>query len=545
MASSPIPNGMETETNRLASFLEWPGNAKAHPTLLSRAGFYYTGDGLTDEVTCFSCNGTVRNWREGAVPKRVHRARFPECSFINHNLSGITHGGGYHFANDPERDELPSISTPAYSQPSIFSDLTTDTPPNNPPGRRTTPRKVRTQTREEARNQLGPSYQTVRRYRNYDERVKSFSDDFGPLTTMPQTPVAYANSGFFFCGPDDTVQCAWCYGKLLNWGEHSLPLMEHRKFFPNCPKYGTAKHRGQTGNSNFDRELFNNAKTFHRRENFQDLGTEDLGIVTSRPSDHKYTIYSERVKTFGGWNRPPGHHQSPENMATAGFYLQDLPDKTKCFYCEGSLVCWEPLDDPFTEHALWFPDCGYMKQIRGEEFIKKTQENYTGPKLQDRRTSRNSNEKLTSGNQLPINLQEEIDMIMTSPNVTEIEQLGIPTKAIKAAITRKLQAGNGHFNDNESLLEAALKENDKLHQSEPSISALQIDKTHNKDMETILAENTKLKEERICRICMDDTACVVFLPCAHLLSCAKCAPCLQDCPTCRIPIKGTVRTFMS
>ena len=134
---------------------------------------------------------------------------------------------------------------------------------------------------------------------------------------------------------------------------------------------------------------------------------------------------------------------------------------------------------------------------------------------------------------------------MTSPNVTEIEQLGIPTKAIKAAIARKLQAGNGHFNDNESLLEAALKENDKLNQSEPSISTLQIGKTHNEDMETILAENTKLKEERICRICMDDTACVVFLPCAHLLSCAKCAPCLQDCPTCRIPIKGTVRTFMS
>ena len=134
---------------------------------------------------------------------------------------------------------------------------------------------------------------------------------------------------------------------------------------------------------------------------------------------------------------------------------------------------------------------------------------------------------------------------MASSNVTEIEQLGIPTGAIRAAITRKLQAGNGHFNDNESLLEAALKENDKLNQLELNMSTLQIEKPRDEDMETILAENTKLKEERMCRICMDDIACVVFLPCAHLLSCAKCAPCLQDCPTCRIPIKGTVRTFMS
>ena len=89
---------------------------------------------------------------------------------------------------------------------------------------------------------------------------------------------------------------------------------------------------------------------------------------------------------------------------------------------------------------------------------------------------------------MPIDLQEEIDIIMTSPNVTEIEQLGIPTKAIKVAIARKLQAGNGHFNDNESLLEAALKETDKLNQSEPNISTLQIGKTHNEDMETILAK---------------------------------------------------------
>ena len=81
---------------------------------------------------------------------------------------------------------------------------------------------------------------------------------------------------------------------------------------------------------------------------------------------------------------------------------------------------------------------------------------------------------MTSGNYLPINLQEEVEITMASSNVTEIEQLGIPTGAIRAAITRKLQAGNGHFNDNESLLEAALKENDKLNQLELNMSTLQI-----------------------------------------------------------------------
>ena len=30
-------------------------------------------------------------------------------------------------------------------------------------------------------------------------------------------------------------------------------------------------------------------------------------------------------------------------------------DDVKCFCCDGGLRCWESGDDPWVEHAKWFP----------------------------------------------------------------------------------------------------------------------------------------------------------------------------------------------
>ena len=53
----------------------------------------------------------------------------------------------------------------------------------------------------------------------------------------------------------------------------------------------------------------------------------------------------------------------------------------------------------------------------------------------------------------------------------------------------------------------------------------------------------RLREERVCKVCLDRTVCTVFVPCGHLV-CAECAPALQLCPVCRAPIRSCVRTFL-
>lgn len=58
-------------------------------------------------------------------------------------------------------------------------------------------------------------------------------------------------------------------------------------------------------------------------------------------------------------------------------------------------------------------------------------------------------------------------------------------------------------------------------------------------------ENRRLKEARLCKICMDREIATVFLPCGHLATCVHCAPSLLYCPICRQKIRATVRTFLS
>ena len=63
-----------------------------------------------------------------------------------------------------------------------------------------------------------------------------------------------------------------------------------------------------------------------------------------------------------------------------------------------------------------------------------------------------------------------------------------------------------------------------------------------KDKSTLQKENKELKELTVCKICLDEKVCIVFLPCGHLVSCAQCSPAMRRCPICRTLVKGTVRT---
>ena len=65
------------------------------------------------------------------------------------------------------------------------------------------------------------------------------------------------------------------------------------------------------------------------------------------------------------------------------------------------------------------------------------------------------------------------------------------------------------------------------------------------DPTELLKENERLREERLCRICYDREANIVFVPCGHLATCGNCASAFRDCPVCRAPIQHAVKTFMS
>lgn len=63
------------------------------------------------------------------------------------------------------------------------------------------------------------------------------------------------------------------------------------------------------------------------------------------------------------------------------------------------------------------------------------------------------------------------------------------------------------------------------------------------NVDDLKEENERLKNERLCVVCLGREKNVLFLPCAHLTACLECSLSLQNCPMCRSKIQATVRTF--
>ncbi|KAA0184250.1 hypothetical protein HAZT_HAZT011953 [Hyalella azteca] len=51
----------------------------------------------------------------------------------------------------------------------------------------------------------------------------------------------------------------------------------------------------------------------------------------------------------------------------------------------------------------------------------------------------------------------------------------------------------------------------------------------------------RLREGRLCKICMDADLSVVLLPCTHMATCSNCTLALSTCPICRSSIKHVIR----
>lgn len=56
-------------------------------------------------------------------------------------------------------------------------------------------------------------------------------------------------------------------------------------------------------------------------------------------------------------------------------------------------------------------------------------------------------------------------------------------------------------------------------------------------------EKEKIRESRLCKICLDKEVSVLFFPCKHLICCQACAPRLAKCPMCRKIIREKILVY--
>lgn len=473
------------ESYRNKTFANFPGSCPVSPTTLARAGFYYTGDG--DKVKCFSCHLTVDSWQYGESAVGKHRTLSPNCKFIN----GFYPSSEEMQTTGPVTQSSYSWEADNCSGSSAFRRLS-DVVPNIDADY-----LLRTGQVVDMSDTLYPKNQAMC---SEEARLASFHS--WP-SYSPVKPLDLARAGLYYKGINDQVECFCCGGKLKNWEPGDRPWTEHKTHFPRC-LFVLGRVTGnlplESNSAEGEWCVLNGAEV---------------------PANPAMASYKERLQTFWNWMYPV----NKEGLAKAGFYRHGDEDSTICFYCGGGLQDWKPSEDPWQQHAKWFPGCKYLVEQKGQDFVNSVQ--------------------LCNGSQGEIVMEpveeepflKKADAINQSPMVRDALQMGFSLSKITMLMEKKIKTTGENYKSAELLVADLISENA---QAQPSENPPKKEKEN--DIEETLR---RLQEEKICKVCMDKSISVVFIPCGHLVTCNVCAEAISKCPICCTIIQRRQKIFMS
>lgn len=365
---------------------------------------------------------------------------------------------------------------------------------------------------------------TSNRGKMQQQNFKNEKVRLGTFKNWPNTnisPESLAKAGFYYFDVQDQVKCAWCSGIIAKWEKGDNAFDEHNRFFPNCP-------RVQLG------PLIDIAS-----DGIQNLGIQQI----IEPMKPKYSTLDARVRTFENWPIP--QIQKPEILAEAGFYFTRPDDQVRCFHCNGGLRSWQKEDDPWFEHAKWFPQCNFVRLVKGVTYVQQVEE--SGGRERAATTS------------VPQRPSMTIDEAMMTEQVKQVLDMGLNAGRIRRAVINQLQSSGDCFQSIEELVEAVLEEQVEEEGEEEERSVFtdrvperltardvsstsddnipnaangdnafvdveqQMEQTNSGESKmkespslTLEEENRILKDARLCKVCMDEEVGVVFLPCGHL-----------------------------
>ncbi|CAO2636190.1 Baculoviral IAP repeat-containing protein 2 [Lemmus lemmus] len=391
------------ELYRLSTYSAFPAGVPVSERSLARAGFYYTG--VNDKVKCFCCGLMLDNWKQGDSPVEKHRQLYPSCSFVQ-TLNPASRPEASPQTSLPSA--VPSLST-SLENTGYFSGSYSSFPSD--------PVNFRA-------NQDCPALRTSPcSYAMITEEARFLTYSVWPLSFL--SPAELARAGFYYIGPGDRVACFACGGKLSNWEPKDDAMSEHRRHFPNCPF------------------LENSSET-------QRFSVSNLSMQT----------HTARMRTFLCW--PSCVPVEPEQLASAGFYYTDRNDDVKCFCCDGGLRCWESGDDPWVEHAKWFPRCEFLIRMKGQEFVDEIQARH--PHLLEQLLSTSD----TPGEESdpPIvhfgpDESSEDAVMMNTPVVKAALEMGFSRSLVRQTVQRQILATGENYRTVSDIVSALVSAEDE------------------------------------------------------------------------------------
>lgn len=585
---------MNVEEKRLRTFREWPTNAAVDPARLAKAGFYYTGHGL--EVQCFLCGTRISDWNYGDQAMGRHRLKSPNCPFVltptnTCNVPLIPMAADNAAAESTvHRQSLdPQRSTSDENNPNIPQNLdpsreystfaqrlqsfknwpiTSIVHPeqlalagfyylqsedmvecafcrgilmNWKPGddpdcahrlnfpncdfymKRDTgddlvglvkvmPETITNMTELGVQRHKAPQRPE---YATYEKRLQTFR---GWPKNLNQTPEMLAEAGFYYGGYEDQVRCFHCDGGLRNWQPTDDVWVEHARWFSRCGFVNLV--RGQE----FVKYCINNRTPLDlsiisgvpEEDNAVESSAESLSSTSQSSESDMVTYVADVVETsvasFPGVSQPPSEPDATSATETTASFSTILQPKV-------------PISNAAVEKLLETAPAKAALEIglhvgRVKRALKKRMERVGKP--------------YTDVVQL---IQDVLHgQVMEEDNRIDDNTSNSPTSELNNLFNQvTVQMTNNSANKNSTQKSDAFERESGKRKTD----------NESDDLMSLREENRKLKEARLCKVCMDHELAVVFLPCGHLATCNNCAPALANCPLCRLGIRAYVRIFLS
>ena len=237
---------------------------------------------------------------------------------------------------------------------------------------------------------------------------------------------------------------------------------------------------------------YNNINGNSNFELLKNILNKSVNATCDKPYHPGYATEQSRFDSFRDW--PVNLTQQPNDLSKAGFYYYGIKDMVKCFYCNGGLRNWDPIDEPIVEHARWFPKCPYIRQLKGADFIEQIRNRY---KDMDNGFKDNyddtpqyydvvNNEQNNVDSKSPHNT-DPINARMDLPYIKKIIKLGFTRNMVKQVIENKLKETDTDFSSYVDLVKACfkMKETSKVIEQQFQdafhlyISNITMDVTHN------------------------------------------------------------------
>lgn len=276
-------------------------------------------------------------------------------------------------------------------------------------------------------------------------------------------------------------------------------------------------------------------------------------------------ILEERVKTFDKW---PLTFLSPELLARNGFYYLGRGDEVRCAFCKVEIMRWVEGDDPAKDHKRWAPQCPFLRKNAGagggtdgaeagaasgrdECGARPAAPRMPGPvhanyatvaarlaSFKDwPRCMRQKPQELAEAGFFYTGKGDKTKCFYCDGGLKDWETDDVPWEQHARWFDRcaYVQLVKGREYVQRVISEATAVQQPATPPAEPAPTI---------SPQPRQAE-APLDDSKICKICYAEERNVCFVPCGHVVACAKCAMSTDKCPMCRRTFTEAVRLYFS